>query len=79
MSPDQVEVSIFHCTCGLNSIITWGQASLSMGYFNVFHFCIFFIVFLGFDFTLFRLVSSVLSRFMSRSRNGGLHQVFILL
>ena len=67
---------MYHCTCGLNSIIAWGLASLCMGCFDVFHFCIFFIVFLGLDFTLFRLVISVLSRFVSRSRNGGLHHVF---
>ena len=31
-----------------------------MGYFDVFRFCMFFIVFLGLDFTLFSLVISVL-------------------
>ena len=67
---------IYHYTCGLNLIIVWGQASLSMGCFNVFLSCIFFIVFLGLYFTLFRLYISVLSRFMSRFRNRGLHHVF---
>ena len=76
MSPDQVEVIICHCTYGLNSVIAWGQTSLSMGYFNVFRFSIFFIVFLGLDFTLFRLYISVLSCFVSCSRNRSIHHVF---
>ena len=76
MSPDQVEVIICHCTCALILIIAWVQASLSMRYFNVVRFIIFFIVFLGLDFTLFSLVISILCCFVSRFRNGCLHHVF---